>query len=42
MQKKEAGTTVSAPVPLHKELAIGTLGDIIRLSRLPRHFFEVK
>ena len=34
-------TTISIPVPNHRELAIGTLGNIIRRSGLPREMFEV-
>ncbi len=30
MQKKLPGTTVTAIVPLHREVARGTLGNIIR------------
>ena len=40
-QKKEAGTTYSTQVPLHREIAIGTLRSIIRQSALPRELFEV-
>ncbi len=38
----EDGTvqTLTVPVPDHKEVAIGTLGDIIRRSQLPRNLFE--
>ncbi len=32
--------TLTVPVPDHKEIAIGTLGDIIRRSQLPRKLFE--
>jgi predicted RNA binding protein YcfA (HicA-like mRNA interferase family) len=39
-QKKTGDTTTSVPVPLHKELAVGTLGSIIRQSGLPRRLFE--
>jgi predicted RNA binding protein YcfA (HicA-like mRNA interferase family) len=31
---------VSVPVPDHRELAKGTLSDIIRQSLLPRELFE--
>ena len=34
-------TTISIPVPDHKEVAIGTLNNIIRRSGLPRKLFEV-
>ena len=40
MQRKEAGTTVSVPVPLHTEIKIGPLASIIRQSGLPRGLFE--
>jgi len=40
-QKKAAGTTYSTQVPLHREIAIGTLRSIIRQSALPRELFEV-
>ena len=40
MQKKEPDTTVTVPVPNHKELRRGTLRSIIRQSGVPRSFFE--
>jgi len=40
MQRREAGTTISVPVPLHLELKLGTLGSIIRQCGLPRALFE--
>ena len=40
MQKKEAASTVTVPVPDHKELRRGTLRSIIRQSGVPRSFFE--
>jgi len=40
MQKKEGSGTITIPVPLHKELKPGTLGSIIRQSRLDRSLFE--
>ncbi|MBI5030673.1 MAG: type II toxin-antitoxin system HicA family toxin [Chloroflexi bacterium] len=40
MQKKEANTTVTVPVPDHDELRIGTLLGIIRQCGLPRSLFE--
>ena len=40
MQKTEAGSTVTIPVPDHKELRIGTLMSVIRQSGLPRSLFE--
>lgn len=40
-QKKTADTTYSTQVPLHRELATGTLRSIIRQCALPRELFEV-
>ncbi len=40
MQKAESGSTISVPVPDHKELRTGTLMSIIRQSGLPRSEFE--
>lgn len=40
MQKREGGTTVTVPVPMHKELRIGTLRSVIRQSGLPKGLFE--
>jgi predicted RNA binding protein YcfA (HicA-like mRNA interferase family) len=40
MQKKVPGTTVTVPVPDHKELKVGTLQSIIRQSQVPRSAFE--
>lgn len=40
MQKREAGSTVTVPVPLHTELRAGTLASIIRQSGVPRSEFE--
>ena len=42
MQRKAGGTTVTVPVPDHRELRIGTLSSIIRQSQLPRELFEVQ
>jgi len=33
--------TTTVPVPLHKEIRLGTLVSIIRQSGLPRNLFEV-
>ena len=33
-------TTITVPVLLHREIAIGTLSSIIRQSGLPRDLFE--
>jgi len=40
MQKSVANSTVTVPVPLHKELKSGTLQSIIRQSKLERKLFE--
>ena len=40
MQRREAGTTISVPVPLHSQLKLGTLASIIRQSGLPRALLE--
>lgn len=39
MQKKTADTTITVPVPDHKELRSGTLQSIIRQSHLSREQF---
>jgi predicted RNA binding protein YcfA (HicA-like mRNA interferase family) len=41
MQKRSADSTVTIPVPNHKEIRIGTLQSIIRQSGLPREIFEI-
>jgi predicted RNA binding protein YcfA (HicA-like mRNA interferase family) len=40
MQKREAGVTVTVPVPMHREVRTGTLRSIIRQSNLPKQLFE--
>jgi len=40
MQKQLPHTTITVPVPDHKELFEGTLSGIIRQSRVPRKEFE--
>lgn len=40
MQKALAATTITVPVPDHKELRTGTLLSIIRQSQLSRTLFE--
>jgi len=40
MQKKDSISTITVPVPDHKELRRGTLRSIIRQSGVPRTFFE--
>jgi len=42
MQKKLDNTTITVPVPDHKELLTGTLRSIIRQSGISRDVFEVK
>jgi predicted RNA binding protein YcfA (HicA-like mRNA interferase family) len=42
MQKRSGESTITIPVPDHKELRIGTLHSIIRQSQLPRELFERK
>lgn len=40
MQKTDGDSTITVPVPMHDELAIGTLAAIIRQSGLSRDLFE--
>lgn len=40
MQKRSVETTVTVPIPMHREVRIGTLQSIIRQSGLPRSLFE--
>jgi predicted RNA binding protein YcfA (HicA-like mRNA interferase family) len=40
MQKLIPNSTITVPVPLHKEIKTGTLLSIIRQSGLPRSLFE--
>lgn len=40
MQKKLPQTTITVPVPDHKEIRIGTLQSIIRQSGIPKTEFE--
>jgi predicted RNA binding protein YcfA (HicA-like mRNA interferase family) len=42
MQKRLSGTTITVPVPNHRELDRGTLRAIIRQSQLDRWFFEAE
>jgi predicted RNA binding protein YcfA (HicA-like mRNA interferase family) len=42
MQKTAPASTITVPVPDHKEIRIGTLQSIIRQSQLPRVLFEVE
>ena len=39
IQKQVPGSTITVPVPDHKELRIGTLMSIIRQSQLDRSLF---
>ena len=40
MQKRLPDTTITVPVPNHRELDHGTLRSIIRQSQLDRELFE--
>jgi len=40
MQKRFSGSTITVPVPDHKELRRGTLVGIIRQSQVPKGEFE--
>ncbi|HEX5400655.1 MAG TPA: type II toxin-antitoxin system HicA family toxin [Verrucomicrobiae bacterium] len=40
MQKRLPSTTITVPVPNHRELDRGTLRGIIRQSQLERELFE--
>jgi predicted RNA binding protein YcfA (HicA-like mRNA interferase family) len=40
MQKKIEATTITVPIPNHKEIRTGTLKSIIRQSRIPSSEFE--
>lgn len=42
MQKQLPDTTITVPVPEHRELRTGTLLGIIRQSGLPRALFETE
>ena len=39
MQKETETSTISVPVPMHKELKMGTLMSIIRQSGVPKEAF---
>jgi predicted RNA binding protein YcfA (HicA-like mRNA interferase family) len=39
LQKQTAEGTITAPVPDHKQVLIGTLSAIIRQSGVDRNFF---
>jgi len=40
MQRKTAHSTITVPVPDHKEIRVGTLLSIIRQSGLAKSLFE--
>ena len=40
MQKRAGNSTVTVPVPMHREIQIGTLQSIIRQSGLAKNLFE--
>jgi predicted RNA binding protein YcfA (HicA-like mRNA interferase family) len=40
IMQKSGNPTVTVPVPMHKELKIGTLLSIIRQSGIPKANFE--
>jgi len=40
MQKQVNSTTITVPVPQHKEIKPGTLTSIIRQAQLPKSVFE--
>ncbi len=42
MQRREATSTITVPVPDHKELKTGTLLAIVRQSQVPRQEFETE
>jgi predicted RNA binding protein YcfA (HicA-like mRNA interferase family) len=42
MQKQVLDSTVTLPIPDHKEIKRGTLAAIIRQSGIPRTEFEVE
>ena len=41
MQKRDGMSTVTVPVPMHREVRIGTLMSIVRQSGVPKSAFEV-
>jgi len=42
MQKADGGSTVTVPVPQHKEIRAGTLRSIVRQTGLNRSMFETQ
>ncbi|RLB33624.1 MAG: hypothetical protein DRH12_18175, partial [Deltaproteobacteria bacterium] len=41
MQKRTGNSTITVPIPNHKELKKGTLRSIIRQSGAPKEEFEI-
>ena len=41
MQKHAGNSTITVPVPMHREIRVGTLQSIIRQSGLARNLFEI-
>ncbi|MBU1932071.1 type II toxin-antitoxin system HicA family toxin [Patescibacteria group bacterium] len=41
MQKRDGMSTVTVPVPMRREVRIGTLMSIVRQSGVPKSAFEV-
>ncbi|MFN5170566.1 MAG: type II toxin-antitoxin system HicA family toxin [Cyclobacteriaceae bacterium] len=40
LQRRIENSTITVPVPNHKEIKVGTLLSIIRQSHVSRHHFE--
>jgi predicted RNA binding protein YcfA (HicA-like mRNA interferase family) len=40
MQKRTGNSTITIPIPNHKEIRIGTLKSIIRQSKLSKELFQ--
>lgn len=40
MQKRTTDSTITVPIPDHREVRIGTLRSIIRQSQIPKSAFE--
>jgi predicted RNA binding protein YcfA (HicA-like mRNA interferase family) len=39
MQKQIPGSTITVPIPDHREIRIGTLKSIIKLANVPQELF---
>lgn len=39
-QRRSESGSITVPVPMHRELKVGTLASVIRQSGLPRSLFE--